>query len=123
MSWVGLLLAGSLQLSWEAPAECPTQDLVDARIGALLSPEVLAQAPPLEVYAQVQPTADASAWELALRIETELGARTRTISSPDCESLADVTALVVALDVEIGRVDARGQVRHVLEHHRPAGML
>ena len=99
MWWAGAWLAASLQLTWEAPAQCPTKAEIDARIVQLLSPEILERAPPLTVRAHVEALAD-SEWVLELEIKTVAGLRSRTVESPDCTSLADLTALVVALAVD-----------------------
>jgi len=86
-----------LDLSWSAPAACPSaqaeRDEVRRRVGRL------EPAPsPERVVADVEIRAAGTAgFELVLRTQVDGTTGERTLTGPDCRSLADAAALVLAL--------------------------
>lgn len=89
----------SIEVAWQAPADCPTQAAVEARVAELLGPAALAGPREFE-GARGTVDGESGAWRLTLEIETRSGVGQRTVESEDCASLAEVAALVVALAVD-----------------------
>jgi len=100
--------AGTVDITWTAPADCPTASDLDASIRALLgrAPR-LSDGRNLDVKARAEQKRD-RAWTAT--IETRLGttAGSRTLAAESCRAAADATALIVAL-----MIDPRAVAQHV----------
>jgi hypothetical protein len=84
-----------LQLRWQAPAECPSEAQVIARVEELVGPRRASQRG-LVARGVVTRTGERYRLELSLRaVETA-----RVLSGDDCARLADAAALVMALDID-----------------------
>jgi len=88
-------LAG-LSLSWVAPADCPDQDALLARVGELIGERGGEQThEPLEVLATVTPRDGGFVAEL--RTPQRGAERTRVLEAPSCIELTEASAVVIAL--------------------------
>ena len=99
--------AGTVEIAWTAPADCPTAPDVEASIRDLLGrPPHLSDGRNLEVKARAERKHDR--WWSGT-IETRLGTTTgsRTIATESCRAIADATALIVALMIDPEAVAAR----------------
>jgi hypothetical protein len=98
--------AVSFGLTWDAPAECPDVDYVRAQIATLL-----ADAPPtaaqVNAHAVVAERAD-GLWTVRLATDRNGTAGERSFEADSCRSLADATALIVALTIDPAHVAAVG---------------
>ena len=99
--------AGTVEIAWSAPADCPTTPDVEASIRELLGrPPHLSDGRNLQVKARAERKRDRG-WSGT--IETRLGTTTgsRTIATESCRAVADATALIVALMIDPEAVAAR----------------
>ena len=82
-----------LALSWDAPPECPTKDVVLARVR-----ERRADRPfrAIEAEAVVEQAHDGP-WQLRLWVKGDDGVAEREIEAQTCDALADATASIVAV--------------------------
>jgi hypothetical protein len=107
---------GTVDITWTAPADCPTASDLDASIRTLLgrAPR-LADGRHLDVKARAEPKRD-HAWTAT--IETRLGtaAGSRTLAAESCRAAADATALIVAL-----MIDPQAVALHATPPPPPAG--
>lgn len=92
MSMVASRGALGAELSWQAPKGCPERDEVVFRVERALG-SALDTAPPLRFDVVVQRSAAGFGASL------ELEGKTRTLSAPDCNKLADAVAVAVALAI------------------------
>jgi hypothetical protein len=83
-------------LVWQAPAQCPDQASVEARLLEALR-RVPERASAVEVHGRVS-AGGASGWQLELEL-LEAGAqpRRRQLSAPSCDELSDAAAVAIAL--------------------------
>ncbi len=89
-------------MTWSAPAGCPTRADVLARVEDLVgAPIERLNAPTLHAHAEVV-TMGAN-WQLRLHLESPSGATNKRIDAPRCDTLANVVAveLAFALDVVV----------------------
>ena len=96
--------AGTLTLSWQAPAGCPSRGQVSGEIARLLGGEIrVPQGGDITARAVVEhgPT-----WSLAM--DTELAGRPgrRSLEAASCQDLANAAALIVALMIDPDAVAA-----------------
>lgn len=84
--------ASQSPFSWTAPAECPGQPSVLARVRDLMGRNVDTTAS-ADIYVE---RAD-NAYKAELRLVSSAGAGTRTVQHADCAVLADSVALIYAL--------------------------
>jgi hypothetical protein len=85
------------ELSWEAPAECPTQDQVRSYAERLLGKPIAGPAgKAIEAQGQVRRN-DTGHWELSLRIVVGDHVEQETLVARQCRALGDAMALKVAL--------------------------
>jgi hypothetical protein len=99
--------AGTVEIAWTAPADCPTTPDVEASVRDLLGrPPHLPDGRNLLVKARAERKHDRG-WSGT--IETRLGTTTgsRTIATESCRAVADATALIVALMIDPEAVAAR----------------
>jgi hypothetical protein len=78
-----------IELSWSAPSQCPSADVVRARIAERLPPEMH-----VRVRGRVVPVG--RRYRLVLEIESK---GERTLEAPTCESLVASAAIIVAMSV------------------------
>ena len=100
--------AGTVEIAWSAPADCPTRPDVETSIRDLLGrPPRLSDGRNLQVKARAERRHDRG-WSGT--IETRLGTTTgsRTIATESCRAVAGATALIVALMIDPEAVAARG---------------
>jgi hypothetical protein len=102
--WAGGAEAAPLgfSLTWDAPAQCPTSDYLRAQVETLLSgaPATLVW---VAARAEVSQREDGM-W--TVRLTTDRGGTVgeRSLEADACRSLADATALVVALTIDPAHV-------------------
>lgn len=88
--------------SWNAPAECPRESEVLAKLSAVLSADGWGDA--FVDLGQTQLagsiTREGTSWVLALQVTDERGSRTRRLQADQCEDLAQAAALALALLLE-----------------------
>jgi len=100
-----LAQTGSFSLSWQAPAECPDEARVRRAVEQLLGE---GPPPPANVSARavVEHTASGH-WNVRLTTVRDGMTGERVVESESCQSLADATALILALTIDPSRVAAR----------------
>jgi hypothetical protein len=88
---------GALELTWQAPAECPDQPRLLAQIAALLPPR---GEPPkrLQANATAEHVGD-DRWILRLRLVSETGVEQREVVGDSCRALVDALAVMLALQL------------------------
>lgn len=111
LALAGLLVAFSsppvaprVDLTWRAPATCPDADAIHGRLREL-APEP-PPGPPVRVEADLT-RRTATRWRLRLVLQGPGLDDRRVIEASDCRSLADVTALLIALAIAPEEVAAR----------------
>jgi hypothetical protein len=96
------------QLTWVAPAGCPTQSAVAAGVEALLGESINSQRA-VDVWAEgrVDQIAD-DRWVLRLSIRSSTGERERVLQGATCQELGEVAVVLVAvaIDPSVGVSDA-----------------
>ncbi|MEM6996949.1 MAG: hypothetical protein AAF721_40980 [Myxococcota bacterium] len=91
-----------LELTWSAPQPCPDAQSVQDRVVQLLR-RPLADAGELgTLTVNGRASAEGDGWSLALTIGTDAGARTRTLTGPSCDTLAETVALLTAISLDPG---------------------
>lgn len=99
---------GAFTLTWDAPEACPSRQEVQADLTRLLGGKIqIPQGDDLDVRASVE---HGRAWSVALvfRRAGRAGGR-RFVEAPSCQSLAQATALIVALMIDPDAVSAHAQ--------------
>ena len=93
LSWLAAAAPGGghLDLTWDAPAGCPPASRVQERVRRLVGG---AHQRPVKAAARIQH--DARGWSLSLQTKTEGQTGERELQAPDCASLADAAALILA---------------------------
>lgn len=91
-----------IAVEWNAAPGCPTREVVETRLAELLGAPLAASAR-VDVRARVERVAEG--FTLHLRLETAAGTDEHTLSSPDCQALADGAALVAAVAADPLAVD------------------
>jgi hypothetical protein len=87
-----------LDLTWNAPAECPSRRAVIDEVARLLS---VASDPPVSAAVRADVMRDETGrWRATLRVETRDAHGDRTLDAENCEAIASATALIVAVAVE-----------------------
>ena len=101
-----LAQTGSFSLSWQAPpGECPDEAHVRHAVEQLLGE---GPPPPASVSARAVVERTASGhWNVRLTTVRDGATGERVVESESCQSLADATALIVALTIDPARVAAR----------------
>ncbi len=99
---VALLLAlaapaQGLSLDWQAPAGCPEQATVRARVVAMLGAGATSAA---DLTATGRVSATGEGWRLELSLVRAAGREQRTLVDSDCAALADAAALVIAVTID-----------------------
>lgn len=88
---------GPVELDWSAPSACPTAAAVEARIDEYVGES------PSDVSVRVEATVIeiADGWSLTLETTDDEGrSQQRVVEDPDCDALAEVTAVLTALAVD-----------------------
>lgn len=93
------------EISWRAPAACPSAEVVRARVAALLSRQRSTQTR-LRATGEITRVA-AEGYLLKLSVNTEGHVAARTMRASDCAALAEAGAWLIALAVDPTLVDAR----------------
>jgi hypothetical protein len=96
----------AFSLTWEAPAPCPDSDYLRAQIETLLAgapPSVV----PVTARAEISQRADGM-WTVKLTTERGGTVGERSLTADACRSLADATALVIALTIDPAHVAGAG---------------
>ncbi len=78
-------------LEWRAPATCPDEQDVHARVASLVG------GPPRGLTARAVVTGDATRWRLDVRVAWSQGSLERALESSSCDALADAAALLIAV--------------------------
>ncbi len=95
----------SSSITWSAPfAECPDEAYVRTAVQQLLGADDPAAAR-VEAHARVERAGDSS-WRVYLSTQRDGATGERVVDSSSCRSLADATALIVALAIDPQRVAA-----------------
>src|SRR5262245_48356488 len=88
----------SFSLTWQAPAECPDQTYVRGEVEQLLAG---GEPRPVHVDARARiERANERDWRVWLTTTRDGITGERTVESDSCRSLADATALIVALAID-----------------------
>jgi hypothetical protein len=98
---------GTFTFTWNAPEACPSRERVQMEIARLLGGAIeIAHEDDLDVRASVT---HGIGWSVVLttRVSGQLGRR--SIEAPSCESVAEATALIVALMIDPDAVAAQAQ--------------
>lgn len=109
-----------ITVEWNAAPGCPSRDVVETRLAELLGAPLDASAR-VDVRARVERVSDG--FTLHLRLETAAGTDEHTLSSPDCEALADGAALVAAVAADPLAVDRTLQAPAVPTDTTPPDVL
>jgi hypothetical protein len=89
-----------VDLTWQAPPECPSREAVLAEIARLLSPS---RNPRIPATATVHVEREQGArWRGALSLEARDSHSERTLETENCDAVAAAAALVIAIAVEGG---------------------
>jgi hypothetical protein len=95
LAWSTPPSADAIPLAWDAPAECPDEAAVRARVAGLLAASnVETIAPGFVISARVRTTAE------GYRLDLDLGEGQRQIEARECGELADAAALIVAIAID-----------------------
>ncbi len=99
-----LAQSASFQLRWDAPAGCPDEGYVRTAIEQLLAggPGSSARVEARAVVGR----SETGQWRVRLATVREGATGERTLEAASCRSLADATALIVALTIDPARVAA-----------------
>ncbi len=87
---------GSLVLRWNAPPSCPPQSALEHRIAALVE----AADAGTGVEAEVELLASDTGYAGTLRLQAPWGESTRPLQAERCETIAEATALLVAITID-----------------------
>jgi hypothetical protein len=92
--WPLLLLAPLVDLDWDAPSDCPSEDAFVAMVDAEARVQLESNDPPvLDASVAVEQLAD-ERWRLVLRMRRGAGAfDVRTMHGESCEAVVDDAAL------------------------------
>jgi hypothetical protein len=95
-----------IELQWNAPADCPGATYVLERASRLVGPRARVRS----VRSSAVVTPSRQGFELDLTTETDGSRGHRTLQAPSCPSLADATAMILALIVsgETGALPEQG---------------
>ncbi len=88
---------GADAVSWDAPSQCPTQDVLQAQVRRLLGG---AEPNLTDVRVEGRVTRSGGGFSLRLFVQTSDGSTERRLDSPTCEPLVDSAALYVAMAVD-----------------------
>jgi hypothetical protein len=92
--------AGSPDLAWNAPPECPTRDEVLAEVDRVLAGSHQARVP-AAAHVDVATTVNGR-WSAVLRINARDGQGERQFEADTCVEIASATALILAVAAENG---------------------
>ncbi len=96
------LPAPELELSWVAPPPCPDDNGVHVRIEQLLRRPLGSAGDLGTLHVQAAARAEGDGWSLELTIGADGGGRTRTLTGPSCDTLAETVALLTAISLDPG---------------------
>jgi hypothetical protein len=100
---------GAFTFTWDAPAECPSREQVEAEIARLLGQRSqIAQGGDLDAHATVE---HGAAWSVSLTTQHAGRAGRRSLDAPSCRSVAEATALIIALMIDPDAVAANAPDR------------
>ncbi len=104
-------------LEWNAPAECPDQSRVDARLQQLVPGE---RAQSLRARAEV--TAIAGGWRLQVELSSATGTSVRELEAQSCAVLLEAAVFIVAvaIDPAIASMAMRDDALQAVEVEPPA---
>lgn len=88
--------AGPLELAWDAPSGCPTQEDVLAEVLRLVGSAEVRRS----VQAEAQVERRGERWVVTLRTRQGGGAGERSLEGHTCEAVASASALVLALTLQ-----------------------
>ena len=103
-------LAGSADLAWNAPPECPTRDEVLAEVDRVLAGSREARVP-AAANVDVATTVNGR-WSAVLRINSRDGQGERRFEADTCMEIASATALILAVTVENGAPPPAPAIAH-----------
>jgi hypothetical protein len=93
--------AHALELRWTAPAACPSQEDVQARIDGLLrAPGKPASSAEQGAHASAKLSALRSGFKLVLTLSGDGLGGTRTLTGKDCAELAETAAFLIAVAID-----------------------
>lgn len=100
---------GAFTFTWDAPAECPARAQVEMEISRLLGGRIqIAQGGDLDAQATV---VRGAAWSVSLTTRHAGRAGRRSLDALSCRSVAEATALIIALMIDPDAVAANAQDR------------
>jgi hypothetical protein len=105
--WAAAEPGGTFAFAWHAPEGCPSQAQIRSEIVRLLGGSIpRADGGDLEVHAEVE---HGVAWSVALTTRHAGRTGSRSIAAPSCQSVAEATALIIALMIDPDAVAAHAQ--------------
>ena len=90
--------ASSFELSWQAPATCPSRDEVAREIGRLIGDAARARAT-VRAFAEVT-RHDEEGWRVHIRLQEGTHQSERSFDGPSCQAVTRVAALIIALTID-----------------------
>jgi hypothetical protein len=105
--WAAAEPEGTFAFAWHAPEGCPSQEQVRSEIVRLLGGSIpRVDGEELEARAEV---GHGVAWSVALATRHAGRTGSRLIAAPSCQSVAEATALIIALMIDPDAVAAHAQ--------------
>ena len=86
----------SFTLRWDAPRDCPTQAVLAEQISTLIADPTAGR----EVLAEIELHRRATGFAGTLALRTPWGTSTRELQAERCETVAEATALLIAIAID-----------------------
>jgi len=110
------------ELEWQAPAECPTRDLVLEKVRRLVDVREGPHEARIEAHASIRRRA--ASFELAITVREGGVEDARVLRSPTCGVLADAAAIMLATALDESRRSAAGvEATRPTDTPRPAEVV
>jgi hypothetical protein len=88
------------QVSWDAPAGCPSRSAIVSGVEVLLGDSLDADRPVVvRAEGRIEPLAS-DRWKLSLRISSETGTRERTLEGTTCQELGEIAIVLIAVAID-----------------------
>jgi hypothetical protein len=92
---LGAASSPAVDVQWTAPAECPSDPDVEARVRDLVGPET-----GLAGGATANVVASGDRFAASITLRSDRGTTTRSFAADSCDALADAVALVIAVGLD-----------------------
>jgi hypothetical protein len=94
--WAISTIGAGLDVEWSAPVDCPGPSAVEEAVHARLDDAFATT--PASVRGRIR--GKPGAWTLDLEVRTATAIDTRRVDDPDCATLGDAAALIIAVTIE-----------------------